>query len=44
MNYKIIESNIIHKGKVFDLRIDNIVYDSGSSNSQRWSSCSTSIR
>ncbi|MAT57211.1 MAG: NUDIX hydrolase [Melioribacteraceae bacterium] len=29
MNYKIIESNIIHKGKVFDLRIDNIVYDSG---------------
>ena len=29
MNYKLTESNIIHKGKVFDLKIDKIKYDSG---------------
>lgn len=29
MNYKIVESNIIHKGKVFDLKVDKIKYDSG---------------
>ncbi len=29
MNYKILESNILFRGKVFDLRVDKIKYDSG---------------
>ena len=29
MNYKIIETDIIFRGKVFDLRVDKIRYDSG---------------
>ncbi len=29
MNYKIVESDIVFRGKVFDLRVDKIKYDSG---------------
>lgn len=29
MNYKVVDSDIIHKGRVFDLKIDKLVYDSG---------------
>jgi ADP-ribose pyrophosphatase len=29
MNFKIIRSEIIHRGKVFDLRVDEIIYNSG---------------
>ncbi len=29
MNYKILESDILFRGKVFDLRVDKIKYDSG---------------
>ncbi len=29
MNYKILESNILFRGKVFNLRVDKIRYDSG---------------
>jgi len=29
MNYKILESNILFSGKVFDLRVDKILYNSG---------------
>lgn len=29
MNYQVTDSKIIHKGKVFDLKIDTLKYDSG---------------
>ena len=29
MNFKLIESNIVHQGKVFDLKVDKLEYDSG---------------
>lgn len=29
MNFKIKKSTLLHKGKVFDLKVDKIEYDSG---------------
>lgn len=31
MNYKILNSNLIFEGKVFDIKVDDIIYDSGNS-------------
>jgi ADP-ribose pyrophosphatase len=29
LNFKVLKTDIVHKGRVFDLKIDEIVYDSG---------------
>ncbi|MCO6474743.1 MAG: NUDIX hydrolase [Melioribacteraceae bacterium] len=31
MNYKILNSNLVFEGKVFDIRVDDIIYNSGNS-------------